>query len=363
MAILPGHSSSDSAVLQDIVNEMRAYPEFTPVLGSSGYSHLPALSIANDLMQRIMAENMPWVWNRRLIPPILTVALQQDYVTQITDIGWLENSIRIDINNSTNNGNLAPKPIFPMEAIRDQPLTSAQNVPNYLSFIPNTLATMGQWTPNTPIGCGYGVAQIPIAPIQQFVDDLGNILYIDSTVLGLNLNSPGFTGTPITLPANSPYGVTGTTKPQAPANATPGATVQDGTVVWTVADPNAYAIRVNPLPAFSGLAWLIQPVYQVKPPTLTRLQDRITPIPPEMTYLFRQGFRAMLYGHAGSPKAEAAYAKFEEDLIVAVRSSDRQQEGYALVPGESIMGNAVYGQIGVGAGNLGPCWPFGPYGL
>jgi hypothetical protein len=139
--------------------------------------------------------------------------------------------------------------------------------------------------------------------------------------------------------------------------------VQDGTVVWTVADPNAYAIRVNPLPAFSGLAWLIQPVYQVKPPTLTRLQDRITPIPPEMTYLFRQGFRAMLYSHAGSPKAEAAYAKWEEDLMVAVRSADRQQEGYALVPGESIMGNAVYGQIGVGAGNIGAAWPFGPYGL
>lgn len=361
MPILPGVSTTNSTTVQYILNQMRVYPEYIPVLGTSGYTEYPMLTIANNLMQRILAENMPWKWNRGYVPAILTVALQQDYVTQVTDIGWLENGTMIDINNSTNNGNRAPKPIFPLEAIRDQQQTSYQGRPFEISFIPNQQAILGQWYPNTEYGCGYGVAQIPITPIQQFRDENGNILYIDSTVLGLNLNSPGFNGTPITLPPNSPYGVSGSTQPYAPANASPGTTVQDGTVVWTVADPNGYAIRLAPLPAFSGLAWLIQPIYQLIPPVLTSLSNTISPIPPEMNYLFFQGVRAMLWEHAGSPKAAPAFEKWIADLTTAVRSADRQQEGYSMYPGNSIMGGGggYAGGAGIGWGaNIGPAWPY-----
>lgn len=363
MPILPGMSTSNSTTVQQLINEMRVYPEFTPVLGVSGYIQYPMLTICNDLLQRILAENMPWKWNRQFAPAILTVALQQDYVTSLTDIGWLENCTMIDINNSTNNGNRAPKPIFIMEAIRDQQQTSYQGRPFDINFVPNSQAVFGQWQANTDYGCGFGVSQIPITPIQQFIDQNGNILYINSTVLGLNLNSPGFNGQPITLPPNSPYGVSGDTEPYAPANATPGATVQDGTVVWTVADPNGFAIRVAPLPAFSGLAWLLQPIYQIKPPILQNLKDTISPIPPEMNYLFRRGVRAMLYDHAGSSKAAAAYVKWEEDLMVAVRSADRQTEGFSMVPGQSIMGGGggYAGGAGIGWGgniSVGPAWPY-----
>lgn len=357
MPVLPGSSTSNSLGLQQLINEMRAYPEFIPVLGASGFTEYPALPIANELLQRILAENMPWKWNRAYVPPFITVALQQDYLTQITDIGWLEYADRLDINNSTNNGNLAPKPIFPMETVRDLRITPAQSVPFNISFMPNALATFGQWFPNTEYGCGYGVAQIPISPIQQFIDANGNFLYIDSTVLGLNLNSPGFTTTPVTLPPNSPYGVSGSTQPSAPSEATAGTTVQDGTVVWTVADPAGYAMRVSPLPAFSGLCWLVLPTYQVKPPTITKITgNTIAPIPPEFTYLFRQGFRAKLYEHSGSVKAEASYAKWEEDLMVAVRSGDRQMEDCVMYPSSGIMDGGGINQIGVGA-----AWPFSNY--
>lgn len=360
MPVIPGSATSNPVTVQQLLNEMRVYPEFNPVLGSSGFTQYPMLTICNDVMQRFLASGMPWKWNRAYIPSILTVALQQDYVTQVTDIGWLENSIRVDINNSTNNGNLAPKPIFNMEAIRDLVQTSYQGIPFNLSFVPNTLAFMGQWYANTAYGCGYGVAQIPITPIQQFVDVNGNILYIDSTVLGLNINSPGFNGvTPIVLPSNSPYGTSGSTEPAAVPNATPGTRIQDGSVIWTVADPSGYAIRVAPSPAFSGLAWLIPPVYQKKPPTLTSLQSQISPIPPEFNYLFRAGVRAMLYDHAGSPKAQASNLKWEEDLQVAIRSGDRQQEGFSMYPGESIVGGSPYSmELGLGAS-----YPFGPNGF
>jgi hypothetical protein len=359
MPVLPGSSTTNPITVQQLANQLRVYPEYTPVFGTSGFTQEPILTMCNDVLQRFLAEGLPWKWNRSYVPSILTVALQQDYCTQLTDIGWLENCVRIDINNSTNNGNLAPKPIFMMEAIRDLQQTSYQGIPFNVSFIPNTLAFMGQWMANTPYGCGYGVAQIPITPIQQFIDINGNILYIDSTVLGLNINSPGFAGQPVSLPSNSPYGISGSTAPQAPPNATPGTKVQDNTVIWTVADPNAYAIRVAPLPAFSGLAWLIPPVYQRKPPTLTSLQDRINPIPPEFNYLFRQGLRASLYDHAGSPKAESAFAKWLQDLNTALRSGDRQTESFSMYPGEPVVGGSPYGyEVGIGAS-----WPYGPTGF
>lgn len=341
--------------VQRLVNEVRSYPELNPVLGSSGSSQYPALNIANDTFQRMMAQGLDWKWNRAYVPGLLTVALQQDYLTQVTNMGWLESADRIDINNSTNNGNLAPKPVFTMESVRDLGRSSYQANPFNCSFIPNSLAYLGQWYANTAYGCGYGVAQIPITPIQQFKDKNNNLLFIDSTVLGLNINSPGFSGTPVVLPTPNPYGTSGSVQPFAAPNAAAGTTVTDGTVTWTVADPNGYAIRLAPLPAFSGLAWLVEPIYQKKPPILTDLKDLLSPIPDECVYLFRQGFLAGCYAHAQSSRAESAYAKWEEDIVTFLKSGDRETESNTIYPSSSLTGG---GMTDYGA-PVGPSWPFG----
>lgn len=347
--------------LQNIVTEVRAYPEVTPVLGTSGYTTQPALSIANDTMQKMLAAGLDWKWNRGYVNVrngvggILTVALQQDYVTQYTDIGWMETAWRIDINNSTNNGNKAPKPVLFMESVRDLPQTSTQSQPFQISFIPNSLAFMGQWNANTVYGCGYGVAQIPLTPLQQFIDQNGNILYLDSTTLGLSINSPGFQTTPIVLPTPNPYGTSGSSQPFAPTGASAGTQVTDGSVTWTVADPNGYAMRITPLPAFSGLAWLIIPVYQKKPPIIRNLTQVLAPIPDECIYLFRQGFLAGCYEHASSPKAAMAYEKWMADMTTFLRSGDREREEAVLYPSEALTGGSGSG-YGI---SVGPAWPFG----
>ena len=350
---------ASTIIFQQIVRSAKAYAELQPQIPASGWAQEPALTIGNDVMQRILAQGMDWKWNRGYITAFLSVALQQDYVTQITDLGWLESADRIDINNSTNSGNMAPKPVFTMESVRDLGRTSFQGYPFNCSYVPNSLAYLGQWQPNTVIACSYGVAQIPITPIQQFRDANGNILYIDSTVLGLNINSPGFTGAPIVLPTPNPYGTTGSVQPAAAVNATPGTTVADGTVTWTVADPNGYAIRLAPLPALSSLAWLVEPIYQKKAPTLTSLQQSIAPIPDEYAYLFRQGFIAMCYEHAGSKLASEAYAKWEEAMMTALRAADREREDASFYPSESLMGGGPmkYGMP------IGPAWPYTPWGM
>jgi hypothetical protein len=355
LPVLPGNQSPTITV-QQMVNQLKANPEFFNVLGgAAGYSTEPALTIANEVMSRILAENMPWKWNRVVYPPFLTVSLQQDYVSNITNIGWLENGWLIDINNSTSNANGAPKPIRGLETVRDMVGTSTQAVPFNVSFIPNTQAQLGLWQANTAYSCGYGVPMTPRTPIQQFMDVNGNILFIDSTGLGLNIESPGYTGTTILPPGTPfPYGISGATQPAAPPNATPGDLVQDNTVIWTVADQSGYAMRLGPVPALNGLTWLVVIQYQVQPPWLYTLQQSLNPIPAQMLYLFRAGCRAQLLLFNGSKTGAQAYAEWEEQLRNALRAGDRQQDDFAMYPSQSLMGgNDPWGNTwaGVGAAN------------
>lgn len=357
MPVLSGNQANSPTVLQ-IASQLKADPSFYNVLGgAAGWSTEPILTIANEVLSRMLAENMPWIWNRAIVPPFLTVSLQQDYCTQLTDIGWLETSWRVDINNSTSNNNGAPKPVFPLETIRYAPQTSAQSVPFNICFVPNSQAFLGTWQANTPYGCGYGVPMTPRTPIQQFRDVNGNILYIDSTQLGLTISSPGYTGTIVTPPGVFPYGTSGSTQPVAPPNATPGTLISDNTVIWTVADPLGYALRLVPVPALNGLCWWINCQYQVAPPNLPTVQTSISPVPQYLAYLFRQGCRAMLYQFQGNPEGTAMYTEWEETLVKALRAADRQQDDYSLTPIQGIMEgyNPWMNPTGIGA-----AWPYGP---
>lgn len=323
---------------------------------TGGFSLQPALSIANRVMQKFLAQSLDWKFNRAIVPTFLTVALQQDYVTSVTDLSWLESGWRLDINNT-----VVPKPFFTMESVRELTQISYQSVPFQLAWVPNSLAIMGKWQANTVYACGYGQASTPVSPIQQFIDVNGNILFINSNSLGLSLNSPGFSGTPIST--NPPYGTSGNSQPFAAPSAAAGTTVTDGTVTWTVANPNAIAIRLSPLPATSGLCWLTTAVYQKKPPYLTSLSGTISPIPDELIYLFQEGFLAFAYEHSPEPgavrKAPAAYAKWEEDLMTALRSGDRERESFVMYPSEGLSGQGV----NYGWPFLGPAFPYSPYGF
>ena len=358
MPVISGNQQF-SPTVQAVTNQLKSNPDFFNILGgAAGYSTEPALTLANEIMCRILAEDMPWKWNRTIAPPFLTVSLQQDYLTNLTDIGWLENAWRVDINNSTSNNNGAPKPIFALETVRDIVGTSTQAPPFQISYMFNHQATLGLWSANTAYSCGYGVAQLPRSPLQQFKDVNGNLLFIDSTQLGLNITSPGYTGTTIALPSNSPYGISGSIQPAAPPNATPGSLVQDNTVVWTVADPDAYCFRLSPVPALNGLCWYIVCQYQQLAPRILTLQQTLDPIPNDMIYLFRQGMRAALYRENGNPQGAQQYAEWEETLVRALKAADRQQEEFRFFPERGAMG--MEGGWSANWQGIGAAWPFGP---
>ena len=356
MPVLPLLNPPPSVTLQQVVNSLRAYPDLNPILSAAGWTQEPALAAANDVMQRIFAEGMDWKWNRSYVPPFLTVALQQDYPTLINDFGWLEQGYRVDINNSVSNSNQGAKYIFGIETVRDLATTSVQFNAFNASYVANRLATVGLWQPNTAYGCGYGQPAPPKSPIQSFRDANGNLLFIDSTGLGLNIESPGYTGTTIVLPTPNPYGTTGSVEPLLPAATFPGTTVADGTVTWTVADPLGYSMRLSPIPALGGLCWWINLIYQKRAPYFTTLQQTIDPIPGDYTFLFRTGLKAMIFLHAGSKQGPAMYQQWEEALVVALRAADREREDAIFYPSDGLMsGGGYWGGLGLA---IGPAWPY-----
>lgn len=314
--------------ISDIVTQIRAYPAVHPVLGTSPGLE-PALSIANDVIQKMLAQSLPWKFNRALVAPFLTVALQQDYITSVTDLAWLEQGWRIDINNTS-----TPQPVFSEETVRDLQQTWWQSIPFQMSWIPNSLAIYGTWQKNTSYPTGRGASSTPTSPVQQFIDANGNFLFV------------------------SINGTSGNVQPSLPAGSAAGTTVVDNTVTWTVADPNGVAMRLAPLPATSGLVWEIHPVYQKKPPIKTLLSQTISPIPDEFGYLFRQGFLAMCLIHAGNKEGRESFAMWQEDLTTALRSADRERDQICMYPSEGLMTGSAYGSIIP----VGPAYPFAPTG-
>lgn len=315
---------ASTITIKNVVDTIKVYPQVVPVLGTSPGLE-PGLTIANDVLQNILAQSLPWKFNRAGAAPFLTVALQQDYITNITDLAWLEQGWRIDINNTS-----TPLPVFSEETVRDLQQTSWQSSPFQLSWIPNSLAIYGTWKANTSYPTGLGAAQTPVSPIQQFIDANGNFLFVSTN------------------------GISGNVQPVLAANSAAGTTVADNTVVWKVADPNGVALRLAPIPATGGIVWQIKPFYQKKPPIKTRLTDTLSPLPDEFGYLFRQGFLAMCMIHAGNKEGREAFNMWREDLITALRSADRERDQTGLYPSEGLIGGSGYGY----GAPVGPAWPY-----
>lgn len=342
---------ASTLTLRQVIDPLRAIPEVHPYTSVGGFLNEPALTFANDVMQRFLQEGMSWKWNRAMLPAFLTISVQQDYVTNSTNVGWMESGRRLDINNTS-----TPKPFQALEAVRDLGQSSYQGTPFQVCAIPNTLATMGTWQALTAYGSGYGQSTTPVCPITQFIDANDNILFINSSSLDLRIDSDGYSGTPIST--TPPFGTSGASEPAAALDAAAGTTVVDGTVTWTVGDPDGYAMRVVPIPAYAGMVWLMELVYQKKPPLLTSLDSSISPIPDELTGLFRAGFLAKCRDMApGSTRANINFIQWEAAITAALRSGDREMEQESMYPTHSIMGGGVATGLPIG-----PAYPFYPGG-
>lgn len=309
--------------LQQVIDWAKGKGKPVPTDQPSGYGVSLAIKLANDTMGDLVAERFNPKWNRVSAMPFYTNSFQQDYPQiGLTNIGWLEDCDRVDINNTQ-----FPKPLRNITVRRQLSRVSLSSAPvEQICWDYNSQLSYGTWP-------GAGVTFNPLVatlvkqnPIMSMIDANGNLLIVTT------------------------FGTTGGSAPVLPANSVEGTTVTDGSVVWTVVSPNSQGFRVYPLPGASGPVWQMTPYYQVKLQPLINLQSLINPVPDEYARLFQVGYEAYCLQSSPNPQDKAdglkAHQAWIQAMIDAKKQGNREIDAYGLVPATSPV-EQVYG------------WPFG----
>jgi hypothetical protein len=314
-------SGGSTITLQNILDRVAAKGIPIPLSQPSGYAVDLAIAMGNDVMADIIGERFNWKFNRLAALPFYTNSWQQDYPqVGITNLGWLEDADRVDINNTA-----MPKPLRGLTVRRQLSRVSTSWTPvAELCWMSNSQLSFGAWP---GAGVKYSTlvaAQVVQNPMMSMIDKNGNLLIV--------------TG----------FGVTGSTAPFLPANSTEGLTVTDGTVVWTVVSPTSQGFRVAPLPGASGPVWQITAYYQMKPPTLNSLQSLINPIPDDYSRFFQKGMEAYCLAASPNPadkaRADLARAEWFKSMTDATKQGDREADAYGMLPASQPVEN-VYAWI------------------
>lgn len=332
MPVLPQQPTGPSTItVQALIDYVRTFDWTVPTVGLAGYDDEPALSFANDIIQKIIAKNNPWKWNSYLVPAFFSNPFQQDYPTNISssNMGWLESATFTDINNPTGSPQFFVKP--PLQCVARLLPTYVCGVMNEVSWLLNRNAVTGSWPGpnmlfrNPLVSQGGGPNSNPLTAI---TDPNGNIQLVTT------------------------YGTTGSVQPTWPdALTSPGITTQDGSVVWTVMDPLGVAFRINALGTPGSNIWQFNLTYQQKPPLITQTSQTFSPVPDELQFLIKQGFLTYCYKKSDRKTFQIEYAQWLEDIQEALGQSDRETQSFGVYPAEPIQGGG-YGGSGTYVG-----WP------
>lgn len=356
----PVGSQGSTYTIQNIIDRVVSFADIEPVLNVGGFSLEPALSIANDVFNEILATPFPHKWNSADIPQFYTWSWQQDYAllnpdgSSVYNIEWLQEGVAFNISSTA-----IPKPWVRVEAGRNLSQRTGSfggnsgtmmSDPGFLvSSLPNSDLYYGVWGQpdinsstlgnNPKAGSVYvgplATTNMPANPISQIVDANGNLLVI--------------TG----------FGTEGSTAPLAAPQAPAGTQVSGAgaTTVWTVVDPVGLGMRILNVPSQTGVVWQFNMVGQQVPPKFTTLDQILAPLPDKYEPFFRAGFIAQCYRYSPEAKIRAKFkdewALWKASLNAMRVAQDRELEEYSFKPDRTVMGAARSR-----ANFLGPIWPF-----
>jgi len=355
--------TQSSYTIQNLVDIARAMGDCAPALPTGGDYETNALAATNDVMTAFIAGNSKgspynWKFNRINIPPFFINSYQQDYASNLVNLGWLESCGAYNTSSTT-----TPFPFRPVEVKRDVLLTNAQTAnAAKIQWMDNDNLQYGVWGQskilsltglnNPGPGVIYtnpaGLTSLPTNPITQIKDPNGNLWMLTR------------------------YGTCGNTQPSwpttvvfpIPTNPTQVATtVTDGDpvtgVVWTAVNPKAAGFRLNPMPSQTGPVWQIAPIGQARVPKFTKLTQYLDPIPDDFFTYFQNGFFAQCYRRNPDKAVRVKFADewkiWQKSLDDAVSQGSREQDDWGFVPTQSVM------DTGWAFNPVNPAMPYGPW--
>ena len=345
--------SNSTTRLQDALDYCQTFADLQSVIPVAGYSVKKVLFCATAVMKKFLSSTLKWNFNRKVLPIGITNSWQQDYATNLTDVGFLQSGYLLEINNTSN-----PRPIWPLEAIQNSVETTHQyGRPGQICALLNRDLQYGTWgatgigtggiqnpQPNQTIINPVGCTIAPANPVLQVRDPNGN-LWVMTTIGTTGSSQPAWPATAsIQYPSFQNTNVVPTT-------------VNDGTCVWTAVNPSNWGFRLSPLPPQQAVPYQIFPVYQMRPPTFTSLGQFLEPIPDDYAPSFMDGMVAHFYGQVTDPRVRAKHSDaivlWEKSLKESKESQDRTRDQAVMYPGTNIMqGGDTYWPN--------PAMPFGP---
>jgi hypothetical protein len=294
----------------------------SPLAQPSGYAQDLAIAMANDVMGDIIAERFNWKWNRATATPFNTNSYQQDYPQiGLSNIGWLEDADRIDINNTG-----LPKPLRNITVRRQLSRVGLVSSPTTdVCWMYNNQLNYGTWPGAGIVITPLITTQVRQNPILSMIDTNGNLLIV--------------TG----------FGTTGNSAPVLPASSAEGTSVVDGTVTWKVVSPTGQGFRLGQLPGATGPVYQIIVYYQMKAPTIAALTNLINPIPDDYSRFFQKGVESYCLEASPNPgdlkRGQIARAEWMKSMEDVRKQGDREADAYGMLPASQPVENVYPGGL------------------
>jgi hypothetical protein len=314
---------SSTIQLQEIVDSVSVMADIAPQANPTGYDATTCLAIGQDVMSALIAKRFNWKWNAQNAAPFLTNTWTQDYPQLgLYDVGWVEDGLWIDINNTQ-----LPQPNGQVQSAKDlawAPAKGAQyqgQYPARVAWYYNRLLIYGVWPGATVVYTPLlGTTPTAQNPTMNIRDSNGNLMILTQ------------------------FGTTGATPPTSPANSKPGTVVDDGSCKWTIVDPFGQGWRLDILAPPTGPVYEILVKYQAKAIKFKTLQDLLDPIPDDYAHHFRTGYKAFSYAYSSDAKTRSQFEgpngmkmAWLESMAEAETQGDREPDAFMMYPATRIV--------------------------
>lgn len=117
---------ASTITVQNLIDWARTHIKLAPIIGVGGFTNEPALQIANDTLQKIIAYPYKWKWNRASATSFVTVDGTAEYtITNASDeFAFIDRAYQED-----NASAQTPKPFDPLEVVFEIQKTDVKQSP------------------------------------------------------------------------------------------------------------------------------------------------------------------------------------------------------------------------------------------
>jgi hypothetical protein len=338
--------------VQSIINYVRTHIALKTLLGVGGFALEPGMSIANDVLQFILAKPFSWKFNRKDLAFFVTQPFVQDYffagagaftISPLVGTGTANvggGGVGVDL--ATNNGITQSGSTVTVNCLQRHNYVAGQTVyfnnvvdqsGNLVTAL-NAILTVNTNAATATWSNGFVITAIPTGTSFQF-----------TLAAPINISgAPGiFDFGWLEAASLTDYSNTSVPQPTGPIEAadriTPSSLVGEPAKVAAYRDlgTGVLVFRVDPCATSYNMA--VNLTYQARARLLTSPNDNWAPWPDNLAYVLRSGFKAYaldLFGNSESGKVRAMQ-KFLMDVQSAKEYEDSEESNLGFAPRMPLM--------------------------